>query len=100
VVAVPVAVPVRESVIPGIHTSVKSFCSSPSVSIHTVPVIAPTDATVIGAAVVVVVGAGAVVVVDGVVVVVTACGTTAAGVVNERITPSAEPFVLVIDTRK
>ncbi len=32
--------------------------------------------------------------------VVTVGGTTAVGVVNERITPSADPFVLVIDTRK
>ena len=32
--------------------------------------------------------------------VVTAGGTTAAGVINDRITPLVEPFVLLIDTRK
>lgn len=71
VVSVPVAVPLRARVIPGIHTSDASFCSSPSVSIHTVPAIAPVDAAV-----------------------------TVLGVVNERMIPFAVPFVFVMVTRK
>lgn len=78
---------------PGIQTSDASFTSSSSASIHTVPAIEPTEFDDTG---VVDVGDEATVVVVVVEVVV----VVATGVVNERITPLADPLVLVIATRK
>jgi hypothetical protein len=71
--------------IPGIQTSVASLVSSPSVSIHTVPLMAPTELPDTGATVV-----------DVVEVVV----VVATGVVNERITPAGEPLAFERLTRK
>jgi hypothetical protein len=84
VVAVPLLTPEIAIEIPGIHTSLASLVSSPSVSIHTVPLMALTELPDIGATVVEVVE----------VVVV------AAGVVNERITPEGEPLAFERLTRK
>jgi hypothetical protein len=84
VVAVPLPTPEIAMEIPGIHTSLASLVSSPSVSIHTVPLMAPTELPETGATVVDVV--------DVVVV--------ATGVVNERITPVGEPLAFERLTRK
>jgi hypothetical protein len=87
VVAVPLLTPEIAIEIPGIHTSLASLVSSPSVSIHTVPLMALTELPAIGATVVDVVEVVEVVVV-------------AAGVVNERITPEGEPLAFERLTRK
>jgi hypothetical protein len=84
VVAVPLLTPEIAIEIPGIHTSLASLVLSPSVSIHTVPLMALTELPDIGATVV-----------DVVEVVV-----VAAGVVNERITPEGEPLAFERLTRK
>jgi len=85
VVAVPLLTPEIAIEIPGIHTSLASLVSSPSVSIHTVPLTALTELPAIGATVV-----------DVVEVVV----VVATGVVNERITPAGEPLAFERLTRK